>query len=522
MLKTLLKKQILETTAFLFTARNGKRRAKGATIGFALLLVYAFVAIGANFWLIGKELCAPLVGMDMGWLYFAFMGVTAAAFGIIGSLFTAKAKLYEAKDNDLLLSMPIPAWKILFSRMIGLYLFAFIFESFVFIPTMIQYFVVVGFDAWVICSSVIVWLTMPIGAMVVACLLGWMIAWLSSKFPIKNWIEVGSALLFSVVYVMVNSKLNDYLGYVIMHGEAVGVKMKVFLYPFSQLGYACTGNLGGLGMYLLLFGGVFAAIYVLLSKTYIRLATTNRGNIRKKYKEKAYKATPVFWVLVKKEAFQYFKNPMVALNCFLGAIVLLALPAVSLFEKEMFTSFAQGSGVLIMAAILCVTATMNMSAASCISLEGERVALLRSMPVSTRKILQAKVAFHFGIVAIPVVLSTIELGVILKMGWICMLVLPVVLSVLLCSVLFGVLINLKMPNLHWTSEIVVVKQSFSTLIGMFFGVVMIGTFVGCYYLFGEAMPVWGFLGLCGGISVGVCVFFAWWLQRFGEKIWESL
>ena len=44
----------------------------------------------------------------MGWLYFAIMGLMAILLGAFGSVFNTYSGLYLAKDNDLLLSMPIP------------------------------------------------------------------------------------------------------------------------------------------------------------------------------------------------------------------------------------------------------------------------------------------------------------------------------------------------------------------------------------------------------------------------------
>ena len=53
-------------------------------------------------------LAVPLYAMGMGWLVFAMAGLTAAAMSVITSLFSAQTQLFEARDNALLLSMPIP------------------------------------------------------------------------------------------------------------------------------------------------------------------------------------------------------------------------------------------------------------------------------------------------------------------------------------------------------------------------------------------------------------------------------
>ena len=115
MIKALLKKQLLGALAVFTMGKDGKKRSPKLAIGFAILIVYAVGACGYMFWMIADTLCKPLADAGMAWVYFAFMGTIATGFGLIGGIFTAKARLYEAKDNDLLLAMPIPSWMILFS-----------------------------------------------------------------------------------------------------------------------------------------------------------------------------------------------------------------------------------------------------------------------------------------------------------------------------------------------------------------------------------------------------------------------
>ena len=52
MLKAVLKKQLFEALMGMFSSRNGKKRrsSKGAMIGYAVLMIYAVLAVGALFW----------------------------------------------------------------------------------------------------------------------------------------------------------------------------------------------------------------------------------------------------------------------------------------------------------------------------------------------------------------------------------------------------------------------------------------------------------------------------------------
>ena len=84
MLRALLKKHFLAFATPFTQGRGGKKRSKWAALGFAVLMLYAFVAMGSLFWMTSSTLCAPLVEQGQAWLYFAFMGVVATAIGVVG------------------------------------------------------------------------------------------------------------------------------------------------------------------------------------------------------------------------------------------------------------------------------------------------------------------------------------------------------------------------------------------------------------------------------------------------------
>jgi ABC-2 type transport system permease protein len=64
----------------------------------------------------------PVIRIGLGWFYFSLLSGLAAFLGIFGSVFNTNAGLYLAKDNDLLLSMPIPVNDIIIARLASVYL----------------------------------------------------------------------------------------------------------------------------------------------------------------------------------------------------------------------------------------------------------------------------------------------------------------------------------------------------------------------------------------------------------------
>ena len=141
MLRSLLNKQILEFfSLFVGGGKSGKKTSrKGMGIVYAILFAYVIVAGGIMVYNLADALCPPLCSVGMGWLFFAIIGLLSMGLSVIFGIFTTQPMLYDAKDNDFLLSLPISASKILFSRMFLLYLQNLLFSVLIFIPSLVVY-----------------------------------------------------------------------------------------------------------------------------------------------------------------------------------------------------------------------------------------------------------------------------------------------------------------------------------------------------------------------------------------------
>ena len=119
MTKTLIKKQLMELFSFFWQDKKKNRNRKG--IQFVLFLIFYVVLLVGTIslisWFVADFLCVPLVSVGMDWMYFALMGLVGIALGAFGSIFNTYSSLYLAKDNDLLLAMPVKPSRILFVRL---------------------------------------------------------------------------------------------------------------------------------------------------------------------------------------------------------------------------------------------------------------------------------------------------------------------------------------------------------------------------------------------------------------------
>ena len=99
---------------------NRRRRSRGMAAVYAALLIYLVVALGGMFAL-GFSALRPLADVGLGWLYFALAGMAAVVLAAGSTILMAQSQLYDARDNELLLSLPIAPGVVLASRTLALF-----------------------------------------------------------------------------------------------------------------------------------------------------------------------------------------------------------------------------------------------------------------------------------------------------------------------------------------------------------------------------------------------------------------
>ena len=139
MLKILLKKQLMEVfRSYFYNPKKNTARSKAGIVGMFLLYIFLMLGvIGVSLGFLAWTMCGAFVAADMGWLYFLIFGFMAVLLGVFGSVFSTFTGLYLSKDNDLLLSMPIPVGSIIVSRLLNVYLIGLMYIVVVLLPAFI-------------------------------------------------------------------------------------------------------------------------------------------------------------------------------------------------------------------------------------------------------------------------------------------------------------------------------------------------------------------------------------------------
>lgn len=532
MFKTLLKKQMLEIyKSFFYDAKKGRNRSKKGTIlyiVFFVLLMFGY--LGGLFGFLSYTLSAPLVSAEMGWLYFLIMGGIALVLGIFGSVFSTYTTLYMAKDNDLLLSMPIPVRIILASRLVAVFLTGLLYSAVVLIPMTIMYCIAAPLSVASILGPIVFSINIILLVFILSVALGWVVAKLSARMKNKSIMTTIIALLALALYYVVYFKLYRTIGDFIQNIQYAQIDVTgamAILYNFGLSGCgALVPTLVTTGVILL----VLAGVYTLLSKTFISIVTTKTGAAKIQYREKNMKARGTLKALVFKEVKHYTSSSGIMLNSLLGSLIMVIAAVALLIKGNYFYemigyAFPGMVGILpiaVLAAICMILSTVT-TAGSSISLEGKNLWILKTLPVSSIQIIRAKVLsniiFSLGPAIIVVLCATFAFHI-----GILDLVLLLVSVILTCFLLaeFDIMIDLKRPNLNWTNETVVIKQSMNAFFDILAGWVEGGIVIVAIIFLAPAIGSTATLAIINALLLILFIPVDIWINKRGTKVFEAL
>lgn len=483
MLKLLVKKQLTEIfRAYIYDAKKNRARSKAATVGYIIFFVLLMVGvIGGMFTVLSLTMCRSMAEAGMSWFYFAIMGLMAILLGAFGSVFTTYSSLYLPKDNDQMLSLPIPVDTLIAARLLGVYLMGLMYSGVVVLPAIIVYWATVSAAPLHLLAGVLFLLLISLFVMAISCLLGWVVAKVSLKLKNKSFVTVVLSLVFfGLYYYFFSFKANSLLTELLQNIALYGGKVRSSAYPVYLFGQAGAGDPLSMLLLTAAIAVLFGLTWLLLSRSFLSIATAS------------------------------------------GFLLWQGRELLELVSQ----SFPERSGAMpvLLAFVLCLLSAMNDTTAPSVSLEGKQLWLAQSLPVSPWQVLRAKLRLQLLITIPPMLLCLVCLLAVYPGSPLELLFIAVTaLSYALLMALLGLFLGLKMPNLSWTNEVVPIKQSACVALSLFGGwaVAMIP---GALYLLtgiGSLDPLL-YLSVVTALLLILSAVLSLWVKRTGSCIFASL
>lgn len=461
-------------------ARKGKEIKKSSTLKIVLFsILYLYLAVVLLGIAVGVSyLMARFLLPGAAWLYYLiFMGLSVTLIFILG-IFETKTELFECKDNDLLLSMPIKPRDIVAARVLIVLVYNYIINAIVFIPAIV-FFCIFGDGFLGIIGGILIFLLLPIFATALASFVGYLVAEISRKIKFKNLITVIMTFAFLGVYfwlvALFDNNIESFLESLMGTSQTLAQKYKFLLFlgeaalmkPLSILAVAVVSI------------GAGALAYFIISSAYIRIVTDRTGAKKAVYKEKNLKKSSVILALTKKDMRHFFASPIYILNGAFGLIMCVAAGVFALLKRDMIAALSEmlmlspvALSAIGISLINVISATVIISACS-LSIEGKNFWITKTIPINPRETLLSKALMQFIICAPPIFLSSLFILIAVMPNpllWIVYILAAQIANALFS--LMGILMNVAFPKFTYENEAQAVKQSLSTLISMMTGMLL--------------------------------------------------
>jgi len=430
-----------------------------------------------------------LAPINMHFVLLTLFILAISVLTLIEGIYKSGNLLFNCKDDNLLLSLPIKKSTVLFIRVFKFYVFELLYNSVFLLPSMIVYAIYVkpGMAYYIV--SFIGLLIFPIIPILVSCILGTFITYASSRFKGRNYAQTLITMFFLIGILYFSYNFENLLTNLAKNASSINDLIIKLYYPAGAYIELITKfDFIKLLEFIFVHFGLFIIIILLIGKIYfninsnVKSITTNKSS--KNYKIKT--STPIK-AMIKKEFNRFINSTVFVTNAGFGLVLFIlgcilvtikfdgivdmiikSIPDVSL---EQITRYMP----VLLFGFICFTGFMTSITSSMISLEGKSFNILKSLPIKPYRIIKAKVLTALLIMIPCILIGDLIVFIRFKFDLInIILILMASVLIPLISETIGIIVNLKYPRMDAKNDTEVVKQSMSSAICVFAGVILIG------------------------------------------------
>ncbi len=534
MFSALVKKQFMElATLFSFGKRRSKRGSTGGALLTLGLYVLIGVSLGASMALLADSMGLELLNKGEDWKFFAVLDVLGLLLATLITMFNADLTLFRAKDNEILLSMPIPPGYILLARMLPLYFISLIFTSSVVVPAIMVYREQTGAGFGMVLLNVLILMVLGFLALALSSVLGWLISLINSKLKNNAIVSMILTIAFLGAYFYFYFQMNKFTTALVNGSSAMADNIRKFCPPAYWVGSGQTGSITGLALGALSIAVIFGVIYFALSRTFRGVViNASKGGSTKVMGGSVLKSGSPETMLLKKEIRRFTTSTSYMMNCGLGSAFMLVASVFAIIKRsalvgfleqlDVLTTFANFVPGIIALLVFFMVSTCYYTMPS-ISLEGKTIWILQSLPLDPMKIFISKIKMEYILCVPGILVFTTVLAVILKqsiLSWAAIIIASLAYTTF--TAFFGLWINLMRPNLDWTNEAYPIKQGLNPLICLFGEWLLTLILGGLYFLIFLFVPSEAYLMIVSLVLFLVSFVIYRWLHRGGRARFAAM
>ena len=514
-----------------------KNKKYGSIIPIAISL-YLMFAIGLLAYSIFKKQ-AEFQVQHVILALFVF-GISIATF--FEGIYKSGPLIFNCKDDQLLLSLPLKRRTVLFLRIFKFYTFELIFNSVFLLPIMVAFALCSDNITWTYyLSSIIMLLFLPIIPIVISCIFGVLISSLSSRFKFKNAAQIIITMAYILGLFYINYNIDSFFEYVAKHANSLNELLIKIYYPAGIYAKLVTDfHASDLIIFILINIVIFIVTIFILSKVYFKInSRLKKVTSSKKVRidNLVIKSQNRTISLIKKELNTFFKTPVFIINAGFSLLLFIIVVILIMVKFDtvipILTNPEMGFGItkdfimnnlsIMILFLLIITSFLTSITSSVISLEGRNINILKSLPISSKSILLSKVYSSLVLTTPILVIGTMMLLFKFKINIIeSLLLIFLTVAIPLVSHFLGIIINLKYPKLDAENSVEVVKQSTSSFISVMLGMILLIASIAVIYRFVDKLSSTLILFITTIIFIIIDLILYLYLTKIGVKDYKKI
>ena len=316
-------------------------------------------------------------------LLLPIMSLLAVVMGVLFSLFAAQGVVFGTRDNDLMLALPVSAFTLMLSRTLALYLENLVSVFFMLLPAGAAYLWHGGG------GGVVFFLLLILSALFLALLPTLILFWGLFRFN-RILTQMGQA------------------------AGSIRTALSGWALPLLLMERGlCSGDALALLGFFALCLLPFLLVVRLFAMRYKQIVTRlSARSVRSDYRLERLSSAGPRRALLKREALRFFGTPVYLFNAGFGLLLLPVAGVAALFQRARLDALlaqVEAGGLtlpltgLLAAGIWFVLSTAAVTASS-ISLEGNRLWILKEAPVGTATLFRIKAGFQL-LLTLPCLLT---------------------------------------------------------------------------------------------------------------------
>ncbi|MVO72995.1 ABC transporter permease, partial [Paeniclostridium sordellii] len=300
-------------------------------ISIGILILFSIIVLMGSMFSLMLDLADMLKKVNQMELLLVIGFLGAVIFNLVNSIYKAPSYLYQARDYEMLSSLPIKDSTIFASKIILLVSSNYLYSAFIMIIPSLVYFIKGNYSFIYIINLLIMFITTPFIPIIISSIITYLIGRLSYNSRYKNSILIIGSILATLVIILISYNMDNFLEVIIKNSSSIiEISKKIYVPAYYFIDGLKNNNLLSVLIFSFLSITPFIIFILIFSKGFRKInSKMTEGYKVNDYKVKGLKSSKPIKALLNKELKRYFSSYIYVLNTSFG-LVLLGVLAVGI------------------------------------------------------------------------------------------------------------------------------------------------------------------------------------------------